>query len=302
VGVVDQNGDAATYTYDAVGNILAIGRRNVADTPGSIAITLVSPTEGTVGTAVAIFGRGFSPDPAQNSVSFSGGLATVTAATATRLTTSVPAGALTGPITVTAPLGTATSPEPFTVLGVVTISPSSAVLFPTQLEQFSATVTGTATPAVLWSVDQVIGGNSTVGTISANGLYTAPAAPPSPPSVTVTASNASDPTLSDSATVAIATPPDKILAAPVSVGFAAPTTIAVNSLTAPAVSVGFATPTFVSVNSLVAPAVSVSIATPTFVSVNSLVAPAVSVSFATPTFVSVNSLVAPAVSVQMAPP
>jgi hypothetical protein len=265
-----------------------------------VAITLVAPSKGKVGTPVSIFGRGFSPEPSQNTVGFSGAIATVTAATATSLTTSVPPGALTGPITVTAPLGTATSPEPFTVLGVVTISPSSAVLFPTQLEQFSATVTGTATPAVLWSVDQVIGGNSTVGTISANGLYTAPAAPPSPPSVTVTASNASDPTLSDSATVAIATPPDKILAAPVSVGFAAPTTIAVNSLTAPGVSVRFAALTFVSVNSLVAPTVSVSVAAPTTVS--PLIAPAVSVSLGAPTFNSVNSLVAPAVSVQVAPP
>jgi hypothetical protein len=75
----------------------------------------------------------------------------------------------------------------------------------------------------------------------------------------VTATNAADPSFFDSATVVIVTPPDKIFAHAVSLGFAAPTTIAVNSLTAPAVSVGFATPTFVSVNSLVAPAVSVQV-------------------------------------------
>lgn len=274
VGVVDQDGNAATYTYDAVGNILAIGRHNVGDAPGPVAITLVSPTKGMIGTAVAIFGRGFSADAAQNVVSFSGALAAVTAATATSLTTAVPPGALTGPITVTTPLGSAISPEPFTVLGVVTISPTSAVLFPTQTQQFMATVSGTATPSVTWSVNGVVGGNATLGTISSTGLYTAPTAVPSPPTLTVRATNTDDPSFSDSATVVIATPPDKVFAHAVSLGFAAPTTIAVNSLTAPAVSVGFATPTFVSVNSLVAPAVSVHPGSPTSALV---VAPLVSV-------------------------
>src|SRR3989304_2694114 len=71
VGVVDPDGNAATYTYDAVGNILAIGRHNVADFPGPVAITLVSPTKGVVGTPISIFGKGFSPDAAQNTISFS---------------------------------------------------------------------------------------------------------------------------------------------------------------------------------------------------------------------------------------
>src|SRR3989337_2225307 len=62
VGVVDQDGNAATYTYDAVGNILAIGRHDVADAPGPVAITLVAPNRGKVGTPVSIFGRGFRPD------------------------------------------------------------------------------------------------------------------------------------------------------------------------------------------------------------------------------------------------
>ena len=274
VGVVDQDGNAATYTYDAVGNILAIGRHDVADAPGPVAITLVAPSRGKVGTPVSIFGRGFSQDPAQNTVGFSGATATVTAATATSLNTSVPTAALTGLITVTTPLGTAISPEPFTVLGVVTVSPTSAVLFPTQTQQFSANVSGTTTPSVTWSVNGVVGGNTTLGTISSTGLYTAPTAVPSPPTLTVRATNTDDPSFSDSATVVIATPPDKIFAHAVSLGFAAPTTISVNSLTAPAVSVGFATPTFVSVNSLVAPAVSVQLGSPTSAL---MVAPLVSV-------------------------
>ncbi len=243
VGVVDPDGNAATYTYDAVGNILAIGRHNVADFPGPVAITLVSPTKGMVGAPVSIFGKGFSPDAAQNTISFRGAIASVTAASANSLTTAVPFGALTGLITVTTPLGTATSPEPFHVLGVVTISPTSAALFPTQTQQFTATVSGTTTPSVTWSVNGIIAGNTTIGTISAAGLYTAPTAVPSPPTLTVTATNADDPTFAASATVVLAVPPDKILAHPVSLAFAAPTTITVNALIAPAVSVGFAAST-----------------------------------------------------------
>ncbi len=282
VGVVDPDGNAATYTYDAVGNILAIGRHNVADTPGPVAISLVSPTKGMVGAPVSIFGKGFSPDAAQNTISFRGAIASVTAASANSLTTAVPFGALTGQITVTTPLGTATSPEPFHVLGVVTISPTSAALFPTQTQQFTATVSGTTTPSVTWSVNGIVGGNATIGTTSAAGLYTAPTAVPSPPTLTVTATNADDPTFAASATVVLAVPPDKILAHPVSIGFAAPTTITVNALTAPAVSVGFAASTTITVNSLTAQPVSVAVAAPTS-TVNALTAPAVSVGFAAPT-------------------
>lgn len=257
VGMVDQDGNAATYTYDAVGNILAIGRHNVADAPGPVVITLVSPTQGEVGTTVSIFGKGFSPDAAQNIVSFSGALAPVTAATANSIATSVPPGALTGLITVSTPLGTATSPEPFTVLGVVTISPTSAFLFPTQTQQFTADISGTTTPSVTWSVNGIVGGNATLGTIFSTGLYTSPTAVPSPPTLTVTATNAADPSFFDSATVVIVTPPDKIFAPAVSVAVAAPTTTTVNNLTAPALSVAVATPTFATVSPLIAPAVSV---------------------------------------------
>ena len=263
VGVVDQDGNVATYTYDAVGNILAIERHNVADTPGPVTITLVSPNQGTIGTPVSIFGKGFSADVAQNTVSFGGAIAQVTSASSNSIATAVPPGALTGPITVTTPLGTATSPEPFTVLGVVTISPTSAVLFPTQTQQFMATVSGTSSPSVTWTVNGIVGGNATIGTISSTGLYTAPATVPSPQTVTVTATNTSNPSFFASAAVVIAVPPDKILAHPVSLGFAAPSTIAVNSLSARPVSVSIAPAPSTTVNTLIAPAVSVGSPTPT---------------------------------------
>jgi hypothetical protein len=68
----------------------------------------------------------------------------------------------------------------------VTVLPSTATVATSKTQQFTATLNG-ANTAVSWSVNAVASGNSTVGTISPNGLYTAPASIPSPATVTVTA-------------------------------------------------------------------------------------------------------------------
>ena len=128
IAVVNASGDVSTYEYDAVGNLLAIRRVNAAEFPGAVAITLVSPNAGRPGTTVSIFGKGFSPTPARNIMSFNGAPALVSAATATMIATSVPDGATTGPIAVTTPLGTATSATPFQVIGSITLSPPGAVV------------------------------------------------------------------------------------------------------------------------------------------------------------------------------
>ncbi len=62
---------------------------------------------------------------------------------------------------------------------------------------FSATVTGDADTAVAWYVNDVAGGDATVGTIAADGTYTPPAAVPSPDTVTVKAVSVTDGTASD---------------------------------------------------------------------------------------------------------
>ena len=61
-----------------------------------------------------------------------------------------------------------------TVNGAVSISPSAATLITGTTQQFTATVYGVSNPTITWSVDSITGGNSTVGTISGSGLYTAP--------------------------------------------------------------------------------------------------------------------------------
>ena len=81
----------------------------------AVSIIEFSPKEGPVATTVRISGTSFSPVPSENTVRFNGVQATVTSSTATQITTSVPAGATTGPISVTAPGGSATSTTPFTV-------------------------------------------------------------------------------------------------------------------------------------------------------------------------------------------
>jgi len=89
----------------------------------------------------------------------------------------------------------------------VSVSPTTTTVQAGATQQFTATVTGTTDTTVTWSVNDVVGGNSTVGTISASGLYTAPAAVPSPDTVTVKATSVADPSKSASATVTITAPP-----------------------------------------------------------------------------------------------
>ena len=72
---------------------------------------------------------------------------------------------------------------------LVNIDPGQASLTPSQPQQFTATLSG-GTANFTWAVDGVVGGNSTVGTISASGLYT----PPTIPAMhTIQATNVSNP-------------------------------------------------------------------------------------------------------------
>lgn len=84
--------------------------------PGPPAIASFAPQIGPVGRVVTIDGQGFDDlDLPTNVVRFNGVQAEVSAATPISLTVSVPAGASTGPITITTPQGSATSAQNFTV-------------------------------------------------------------------------------------------------------------------------------------------------------------------------------------------
>jgi hypothetical protein len=116
----------------------------------------------------------------------------------------------TATVTITAPVSVAVSPKTATVVTGLT-------------QQFTATVTNTSNTAVTWQVNGVTGGNATVGTISATGLYTAPAAVPATNPVTVKAISQADTTKFDTATVTIT--------APVSVAVSPKTATVVTGLT-----------------------------------------------------------------------
>ncbi len=86
---------------------------------------------------------------------------------------------------------------------VVSIAPRDRTVATGATLQFTATVQNTSDLAVQWQVNGVTGGNSTVGTISTTGLFTAPIAIPSPAQETITAISHADPARSDSTSVTI---------------------------------------------------------------------------------------------------
>lgn len=81
----------------------------------------------------------------------------------------------------------------------VSVTPPAATVALDATRQFTADVTGATNTAVTWTVEE----GATRGTISAAGLYTAPAALPNPATATVKATSAADPTKSDTATVTL---------------------------------------------------------------------------------------------------
>lgn len=166
--VISPSGEAAVYEYDAAGNITSIRRLAAND----LAILSFLPREGLPGDLVTFIGVGFGGGV--TNVSFNGASATVVSVTNSKVVATVPAAATTGLVTITTPTGSVTTNEPFTIAGL-RISPSFAAIKFGESVQFTAEVLpATLDQTVQWSVDSIVGGNSSIGTISATGVYTAP--------------------------------------------------------------------------------------------------------------------------------
>ena len=90
-----------------------------------------------------------------------------------------------------------------TAMIVVTVSPGSVELIAGEKQQFSATVTGTGNTAVTWSASGAGCSGAACGTITSNGVYTAPANVPSPPTVTVTATAVANGSTTGNSTVTL---------------------------------------------------------------------------------------------------
>ncbi len=74
----------------------------------------------------------------------------------------------------------------------VSVTPTAASVRAGATQPFTATVAGTTNKSVTWSVNGIVTGNATTGTISSNGVYTAPATVPNPNAITVEAVSAAD--------------------------------------------------------------------------------------------------------------
>jgi uncharacterized protein (DUF1800 family) len=88
----------------------------------------------------------------------------------------------------------------------VAVTPASVSLHGGTHQTFSATVTGSTNQAVLWYVNNLPGGDSTVGHISSGGDYAAPPAVPNPNVVTITATSVADATKSGTGAVTVQNP------------------------------------------------------------------------------------------------
>jgi hypothetical protein len=137
-------------------------------TPATPTISSFSPTSGPVGTNVTITGTGFTGTTA---VKFAGTSASFTVVSGTSLTATVPSGASTGLIMVTAPGGSATSANAFTVTTAPPPAPTFSSFTPTSGPVGTkVTITGTGftgTTRVAFS------GTSASFTVSSNTSITA---------------------------------------------------------------------------------------------------------------------------------
>jgi uncharacterized protein (DUF1800 family) len=191
-------------------------------------ISSVTPTTLTAGTQVelTVNGTGFTPASIVNlgAVGFSTTFIAPTQLVAVGAPTLAQVG--TAPVTVVNPDPGGSTSAPFNVQVVgpnsnitVTISPKTATLGAGNVQQFQATVTGASDLSVLWKVNGVNGGNSTVGTIDFVGNYTAPNNIVGLGSVTVTATSNANPAKSDSAIVTLINPvPTLTSVAPATLG------------------------------------------------------------------------------------
>jgi hypothetical protein len=89
----------------------------------------------------------------------------------------------------------------------VTVSPATISVNVVTTTQFFGSVAGGTNSIITWKVNGIEKGNDTVGRIDASGLYHAPAIPPSPATVTVSATSFEDTIVTAGSSVTITPPP-----------------------------------------------------------------------------------------------
>ncbi len=116
---VPSGATSGTIAVDAPSGGTTSAQNFIVAAAGMPTITSFSPTSGTSGISVTIYGVNFG---CTTSVSFNGVSASFTVNSASQITATVPSGATTGPITITTSGGTGSSGGNFTVAKVPTIT------------------------------------------------------------------------------------------------------------------------------------------------------------------------------------
>ena len=136
----------------------------------SIAVTPLNPSIVVGGqqqfTATGTYSDGSHQD-LTNSATWTSSILSVATINTTGLATGIAAGST----TIQAAVGLINGSTSLTVTAGFSVSPRAAVVTFTQTQQFTAT---SGFGSVTWSVDGVVGGSPTSGTVTANGLYTPP--------------------------------------------------------------------------------------------------------------------------------
>ncbi len=199
------NGAPLTTTFNsstqltATGTATQVGRINITVAnpgPGAVSTPLIlTVTSGTVSTPTVIRTERVSTPTTVRTATPSAVSTPTMVRTATTGAVSTPTIARTEPASTPTMVRTATSGAVSTRTATstagptlaVSVVPASATVQTGASLQFQATVTGNANQAVTWKVNNTVGGDSAVGTITSAGLYTAPATLPTTGSVTVSA-------------------------------------------------------------------------------------------------------------------
>jgi len=276
VGTINSNGlyaapavlpsnTAITVTATSVANLSASGEAAVALENAIPVVQSAQPSSVTVGNfTLSVAGSKFAKGA---EVLLNGTALQTTFVSATQLTAT---GTATQPEVGKATI-TVENPNPGAIVSAtayalqidpalkvtVNVSPATAQVREGGTQQFSVTVTGSTNPAVSWSVNGVTGGNSSLGTVDASGLYKAPASLPNPNSVTVTATSVAASGSSATAMVALQNPIPLVTAVspnPVTVGNFTLTVTGTNFVSGATVSFGgqFLDTTYVSSTKLTA--------------------------------------------------
>jgi hypothetical protein len=214
--VIDSSFEEGSYQvgveiFDSMGNSSGIQTLSFAIDSGAerfFEISGIEPSSGRPGGTIVITGRGFEADPLANEVTFERALrrAEVLSVSETRLEVVVPEGARTGTIGLMTSLGRTDSPEAFTIVPTISLSPTSMQLVTGGSTDFSCTSSGTDTYQITWSVNGQSAPDPSLGTIDNLGHFVAPSSLPSANPLTLRCASADVPTVYAEASIEIVAP------------------------------------------------------------------------------------------------